>query len=160
MMVCSMWLMRVILVFGLVAQLLWARGGLAPSPPCPHRQPAIGAGPRPADEGGRRCCRPASDGPARRGCCGGRPAKTEKTPSRDASGDCDVTNCCQHRVPRPPRPVDRIAPPQKRPDAALSVAIQSPSMTMTPPAPARPWMRAVPIASHRNRLASLCVWRN
>jgi hypothetical protein len=160
MMEYGMWLIRLILVFGLIGQLLWAQGSLAPRPSCPHRARAMQANVRPVGEEGKGCCRSAPREAERRASCAGRGTRHEYAPSPPSSAGCKVTNCCRHRAPRPPRPVDRIAPPQKRPDAALCEAVQSFSTTTMPPASPRPRMRTVPITSQRHRLASLCVWRN
>jgi hypothetical protein len=160
MMECGMWLMRLTLIFGLIGQLLWAQGNLTLRPPCPRPEPAVEIDRRPAGECAKRCCQNVPGKPDKRRCPRRGQAGAAYSPREEVAARCDVTNCCRHRMPRPPRPVDRIAPPQKRPDVALSVAAHQGAIATIPPAPARPRMQAIPLASQRNRLAALCVWRN
>ena len=170
---CGMWLMRLTLIFGLIGQLLWAQGSLAPRPACMKQREAA-----PAEESRQvalePCCRQRQSSPeSGQGCCPGRlAAATKREPEPPASpaparcsaevstGGCDPANCCKRVPPRRPRPVDRIPAPQKQP-MALMPAI-APASPLIAPAPVvhRGIRDAASSVSNKDRRATLCVWRN
>ena len=72
---CTMWLVRLTLVFGLIGQLLWAQGSLTPRPPCMRQLETT-----PAEDSRQIAPKP---------CCHERPSGQEKAKAHQ---------CCAGRV--------------------------------------------------------------
>jgi hypothetical protein len=168
-----MWVMRLILIIGLIGQLLWAQGSIALAPPCqsPPRAAVVQA-PPPSTAG--MCCRSrAAEAPATaKGCCGGRGDAARPAPSErpeppaacaraaETSAGCDPANCCKRVPPPRPRPVDRIPAPEKRPTVLMPALAPASPVILVNAAVGGAIRPAAVSGSNNARRATLCVWRN